>query len=91
MVVCFKIEITTNQQKTTTMNNIAEFLENNFFPNFKITKISKDDESRHMLICLEPKEAPSCPHCHGHNAVVYDYRKKKRFFRESVESTEKYL
>lgn len=59
------------------MNNIAEFLENNFFPHYKITKISKDDESRHMLICLEPKEAPSCPHCHSHNAVVHDYRKKE--------------
>lgn len=77
MFVCFKSEISTNQQKTTTMNNIAEFLENNFFPRYKITKISKDDESRHMLICLEPMEAPSCPHCHSHNVVVHDYRKKE--------------
>ena len=56
MVVCFKKKKSTNNLKTTTMNDILEILLNRFYHGYKITNFSKDDDSKHLELSLEPIE-----------------------------------
>ncbi len=56
------------------MDMVSEFLSKNFFPGFKITKISFTGVEKEMLITLEPDSLPSCPCCHSNNVVVHEYR-----------------
>lgn len=58
------------------MINITENIFKSVYPGYKITKFTQDDDTKQMVLYLEPIEPPSCPHCHSPNVVVHEYRKK---------------